>query len=219
MARAASGMAAGAATGAATTGARVRASSEPTDGRARRGVRNREAIIDALLACYHDGMLRPSAAEVAARAGVSARSVHNHFDDMESLVVEVARRQQARFNPYMRALAPTGPVRERTEALVALRAALFEGVAPVRRAALLAVHESPAIAANLARADRALRRQIEHTFAPEIETGPAHLLHALDVLLSWDAWNHLRHAQRCSAARARRVLTDTIAGIIEGTTT
>ena len=38
------------------------------DGRVRRGTRNREAIVDALLACYEAGDLRPSVPEVAARA-------------------------------------------------------------------------------------------------------------------------------------------------------
>ena len=60
------------------------------DGRTRRGERNREAIIDALIACYDDGILRPSVQEVADRAGVSARSVHNHFVDVEALRAEVA---------------------------------------------------------------------------------------------------------------------------------
>jgi len=53
------------------------------DGRVTRGLRNREAIVDALLACYEAGDLRPSLPEVAARAGVSLRSVHNHFDDAD----------------------------------------------------------------------------------------------------------------------------------------
>src|ERR1700742_732459 len=70
------------------------------DGRTRRGERNREAIIDALLACYGDGILRPSVQEVADRAGVSARSVHNHFDDVEALRAEVADRQWVRCAPF-----------------------------------------------------------------------------------------------------------------------
>ena len=45
-----------------------------TDGRVRRGERNREAIVDALLACYESGTLRPNLADVAARAGVSGWS-------------------------------------------------------------------------------------------------------------------------------------------------
>ena len=55
------------------------------DGRTQRGERNREAIVEALVECYGDGLLQPSVDEVAARAGVSARSVHNHFVDVEAL--------------------------------------------------------------------------------------------------------------------------------------
>ena len=71
------------------------------DGRVGRGSRNREAIIDALLACYEAGVLRPSVPDVAARAGVSVRSVHNHFADVEALRAEVAQRQWQRFAPLI----------------------------------------------------------------------------------------------------------------------
>ena len=38
---------------------------EVVDGRVMRGARNREAIADALLACFEDGILRPSAGQIA----------------------------------------------------------------------------------------------------------------------------------------------------------
>jgi TetR/AcrR family transcriptional regulator of autoinduction and epiphytic fitness len=174
------------------------------DGRVVRGERNRTAIADALLACYEDGLLRPSVPEVAARAGVSVRSVHNHFADVESLRADVARRQWERFATLAE---PVG-----REALIDQRARLYERITPVRRAALLSVHESPTISRNLARFDRILRRQLEHAFpsvSPEV-------LDALDLLLSWDAWNRLRSAQGCSVARAKRVLTETVCSLTEG---
>src|SRR5258705_9869837 len=105
------------------------------EGRAQRGQRNREAIIDALVACYDDGILRPSVDEVAARAGVSARSLHNHFDDVEALRAEVAQRQWERFARFVMPIDATLPVSARIEELVAQRAAFFEGVTPGRRAA------------------------------------------------------------------------------------
>jgi TetR/AcrR family transcriptional regulator of autoinduction and epiphytic fitness len=182
------------------------------DGRTQRGQRNREAIIDALLACYDDGILRPSVDEVAARAGVSARSLHNHFDDVEALRAEVAQRQWERFSSFVTAIDIALPVSQRVEQLVAQRAAFFEGVTPVRRAALLSVADSPTIAANLARLDRTLRRQLERAFpglAPD-------QLDALDAFTSWDAWNRLRAAQGCSVSRARRILTATTRTLVEG---
>jgi AcrR family transcriptional regulator len=181
------------------------------DGRTRRGERNREAIIDALIACYDDGVLRPSVQEVAERAGVSARSVHNHFVDVETLRSEVAQRQWERCSGFTVALDLDLSVTERVEQLVAQRAALYEEVTPVRRAALLSVDKSPTIAANLARLDRTLRRQLERAFAVEPD-----VLDAIDAVASWDTWNRLRRAQGCSVARARRILTRTIRTIIEG---
>src|ERR1700730_14800935 len=185
-----------------------------TDGRVRRGERNREAIIDALLACYDDGIPMPSLPEVAARAGVSLRSVHNHFDDVEALRDEVAQRQWERY-AHLAAPPPTnGPLAERIVAVVDGRSDLFEAVTPVRRAALLSVHESPTIAANLARLDRRLRRALERAFAPELRGMAPETLDALDALLSWDVWNRLRAAQGCSVPRAKEVLVASVTAVI-----
>jgi len=176
-----------------------------TDGRVTRGTRNREALVDALLACYEAGVLRPSAAEVAARAGVSVRSVHNHFADVEALRAEVAQRQFQRFATL---IGPAATVEE----FVDQRVALWEAITPVRRAALLSVHDSPTIARNLARADRLMRRHLEQTF-PGLR---ADTLDALDLVTSWDVWNRLRAAQVCSVARARRVVIDLVRTLTEG---
>jgi len=181
------------------------------DGRTRRGARNREAIIDALIACYHDGLLAPSVQEVAGRAGVSARSVHNHFVDVEALRTEVADRQWLHVAPLASYLDVEQPVAARVQALIEQRAAIFEAVAPVRRAALLQLPESPAIAARLEQADRALRNQISRAF-PEISNDT---LDAVDALTSWDTWNRLRAAQGLSVARAKRVLVRSIRMLIE----
>jgi TetR/AcrR family transcriptional regulator of autoinduction and epiphytic fitness len=176
------------------------------DGRVTRGARNREAIADALLACYDAGSLRPTVPEVAARAGVSVRSVHNHFADLETLRAEVAQRQWQRFAPI---IGPAATIEE----FVAQRAELYEAVTPVRRAALAAIHGSPTIASTLARVDRVLRRHLEETFGKEIS---ADTLDALELVASWDAWNRLRVAQGCSVARARRILVDLIRNLTEG---
>src|SRR2546423_7320485 len=169
------------------------------DGRVQRGTRNREAIIDALLACYEAGDLRPSVPEVAARAGVSARSVHNHFEDVEALRAEVSQRQWERYAPLVGEVATIAE-------LVVNRVIFFEAVTPVRRAALLSVHDSPTIARNLARLDGLLRRQLEALF---LQTSPEGL-DALGLVTSWDAWTRLRTAQNCTVARARPVVDDTI---------
>ena len=88
---------------------------------------------------------------------------------------------------------------ERIEQLVEQRAAFFEAVTPVRRAALLSVHDSPTIAAQPRALDRTLRaparrvRSRRSTPTRSTRSTPS---------LSWDTWNRLRTAQGCSVARA-----------------
>jgi AcrR family transcriptional regulator len=184
---------------------------QAVDGRTRRGARNREAIIDALIACYNDGLLTPSVQEVADRASVSARSVHNHFVDVEALRIEVAQRQWERATSLASFLDVDQPITVRVDEIIEQRAAIFETVSPVRRAALLQLPESPAIAAKLAQADRALRRQIDRGF-PEVD---GDVLDAVDALLSWDTWNRLRRAQGMGVARAKRVLVRTVRTLVD----
>jgi AcrR family transcriptional regulator len=174
------------------------------DGRVQRGERNREAIIDALLACYEAGALRPSVPEVAAQAGVSVRSVHNHFADVEALRAELAERQWQRYSHLLGSATSL-------EELVDRRAAFYEAVTPVRRAALLTVHASPSITRNLARLDRIMRKELQATF-PGL-TGPA--LDAVELLTSWDAWNRLRTAQGCSPQEATSVVIEVVRSLTE----
>jgi len=190
---------------------------EVVDGRVMRGARNREAIAEALLACYEDGILTPSAAQVAERAGVSARSVHNHFADMEALREEAAKRQWANHSARISLPDPNWPLAQRIEHMCTQRGELFDAIAPVRRAVLLAVHDSPAIAMNLARIERRMRRVIEITFANELAARgePEDVVHALDALLSFDGWQRLRAGQGCSTARATRILIKTVTTLLQ----
>ena len=61
------------------------------DGRVLRGERNRDAIVDALLELLAEGETSPSSREIAQRAGVSLRTVFQHFDDIDTLYAAVAQ--------------------------------------------------------------------------------------------------------------------------------
>src|SRR5258705_9594197 len=63
------------------------------DRRVARAVATRTAGVDALLRLLEEGDLRPPAPRIAARAGVSLRSVVHHFAHLESLFAAAADRQ------------------------------------------------------------------------------------------------------------------------------
>ena len=66
------------------------------DGRTVRGQRTRQALVDALFALLDDGRAASHGERIAQRAGVSERSVFQHFPDREALFEAVARQQWER---------------------------------------------------------------------------------------------------------------------------
>ncbi len=80
------------------------------DGRRARALRARDAIVDALLDLMQEGQVRPTAAQIAARAGVSLRTVFQHFRDLEALFAAAADRQTARLLALAGEVPATGPL-------------------------------------------------------------------------------------------------------------
>ena len=191
-------------------------SAPPTqDGRVLRGERNRRAVVEAMLALIEEGDPQPTAKRVAERAGVALRSVFHHFDDVESVLAAAARLQAQRHWHVVQPVAPGLPLGDRVARVVAQRATLFERIAPARRAALVAEHDSPVIRAWLGEGRATLRRQLVATFAPELAGEGRDLLAALELCASWTAWESLRRSQGLSVSAARRVMARLLNALLE----
>jgi TetR/AcrR family transcriptional regulator of autoinduction and epiphytic fitness len=180
------------------------------DGRLARAHRTRAAVIEALLALIEEGDLRPTAPRVAERAGVSLRSVFQHFDDMEALVTEASDVAMARVQPLMKPLPSEGALHRRVGAWAAQRARIYEAVSAVRRAAALQEPFSQALARMRQRTHHWSEAEIESVFAPELSglSGPdrKELLATIEAATSGDVWDHLRLRTGLSPTAARRSL-------------
>jgi len=189
------------------------------DGRMARRARNRDAVVDALLAFYEEGDLRPGADAVAERAGLSPRSVFRYFEDVDDLCRAAVERQQERVAGLLTvAAAPSASLRTRIEAVVEQRLALFEAIGAVGVVARLRAPFQPELAAQLDRGRRLLRAQLRRAFAPELEAlGPeraAAALAATDVLCSFEAHQLLRRDQGLGRARIGAVLTASLSALL-----
>ena len=184
------------------------------DGRVRRGQRSGRAIVDALLALIGEGMLEPTASQVAERAGVGVRTVFRRFSDTEALFAGMAARMQARVVPLFVARPRGGDLRHRTRALVAQRAALFELIAPYKRAANLKRWRSPFLRGDHARLVRELRADLVRRL-PELRRASAAVVDALELATSFEAWDRLRVEQDLGRERARAVVLRMALGLIE----
>lgn len=171
-----------------------------------------------MLDLLDSGSLRPGAAEIAARAGVSVRTVFRHFDDLDQLFVTATEHQARRVGPLLLSPPPMGTRVERIDGLVSHRANLYERIGPVRRAALRYEPFHPAVQAGLVQARRLLRRHLVASFAPELEHLPpperATTVAALETATSFAAWDNLRVEQHLSVARAGEAVSATVDALL-----
>lgn len=185
------------------------------DGRNRRRGRNMELVVEAMLELLAAGELWPSAAAVAARAGLSERSLFRYYDDLDTLAQAAVARQVARADHMFQPLPADGSRDERIDRLVAHRLAMFELVGPIVLAARARVGMYEAVAQGLALRRRQLRAQLRDLFAPELgDDGNDDLLVALEVTTGLEALQSLRVDRSCSPARTRRILHRSVAALL-----
>ena len=194
------------------------AATKSRDGRTIRAERTRRALVDALLSLLDEGMLRPTAERIAARAGVSERSLFQHFPDREQLFEAVARQQYERVMPTLEPIDASLPLSERIDALVARRARLYELSKGVRRAASLLEPDSGAVAGWLTTARQAGAADVERVFRTELEAAPEGQRRVLRAALvsasAWTAWESYRFHQGLAVGRARAALRATLAALL-----
>ena len=188
------------------------------DGRAARAERTREAVVDAMLSLTDEGHLRPTARQISARAGVSLRSVFQHFDDLETLFAAAADRQVERLTHLAVVIPPDAPFEQRLSAFVETRGALLETISPVRRSALLGEPFSPEIARRLRWSRDMNREEAERVFGVELAAIPEDRRHvvgfALHAATEWYTWEMLRAHDNLSITDAIKVMSLTIRALL-----
>jgi TetR/AcrR family transcriptional regulator of autoinduction and epiphytic fitness len=184
------------------------------DGRTARSAKTRDAIADALLDLLAEGHMRPTAREIAARAGVSLRSVYVHFDDLEDLFCVAARRHFERIAPALAPTPATGRLGTRAHALVQQRVNLYAQTGAIGRATRLHAAFSPTLARILRETHARARTDLERVFADELRGRTAaqreSVIAVLDVLTGPEAWEILRERHDLAQATAMQCVVDSI---------
>jgi AcrR family transcriptional regulator len=189
------------------------------DGRTARRVRNRDAVLDAVLDLFAEGTLEPGAAEVAERSGVSLRSVYRYFDDTDALVRSAIARNLEKLQPLFVIEDPgQGPVTDRVDRIVTARLRLYEQVAPMMRATLQRAPSNDIIRDQLELVLERLRHQVGSMFEPELDamgvTAAREVTAALDVLLGFHSAEHLRQQRGLSSPDTRRILVRAVTALV-----
>jgi AcrR family transcriptional regulator len=197
----------------------VRAVTQTVDGRTARSARTRAAVVTAVLELVRDGNPRPTAKEIAARAGISLRSVYVHFDDLDDLFAAAGARQSEEVAHLLYAVDAGLPLPDRIDAIVRQRALLWEALAPVRRAALVWASSSPALQKGNRRITHRAIRDLARVFAAELDRRPPEhaplVLEAMNVASSSGAWEVLRTDRGLSVDEASAVVSATLTALVE----
>lgn len=190
------------------------------DGRIRRALRTRAAIVDATILLVEQGDLRPTAPRVAEAAAVSVRSIFQHFDDLETLHAAVADRLLERVALLVVPVDAALPLADRVAVLTHQRSLLLEAVTPIRRAAAVHGPFSTEITDRLRDGHEFLRAEVASVFAPElgrVPEGPERtlVLDALDVVFAWGTWEGLRASVGRDPEEAEAIVARLALGLLQ----
>ena len=191
------------------------------DGRLSRTAQSRLAICEACLDLLQEGVLQPSADQVAERAGVSRRSIFNHFADLAELYDTMVEVGMQRCAPFLEEISEREPIARRIDELVRVRARFLEATAPFSRALTAQALLGPAAeqAVRVSRdglrlqhqdVERLFRRELEGLSAPE----RADVLEAMSAAMAPLLWAHLRHGRGHSIVRVRALMKRTLTAIL-----
>jgi TetR/AcrR family transcriptional regulator of autoinduction and epiphytic fitness len=146
---------------------------EMSDGRSARRARNRDAVLDALVALTTEGRDEPSIDDIADRAGVSYRSVYRYFKDRSEMMDAATDRAMAWIQPLLLnasgPVSPGDPLDYRIDSIVDARVEVYFQIADMLRNAMVQSFSNRKINDILTNARRLSRHQIEDRFHEELK--------------------------------------------------
>ena len=193
--------------------------SRSQDERIVRGQRVRQSLIQATLDLIQAGDVEPTPGAIATIAGLSSRTLFQHFVRLSDLYAAAFDLAVSRAFGPDRKVDEAAPLASRIALLVSDRAQLFEEWLPVWHFAERIRGVAPAVSAGLAHLRQLLRERIAVWFAVELDTlDPATRAQALDSLdrsFGLDSWMNMRERQRLSPMHASRTWRFTAEAIVQ----
>jgi len=187
--------------------------SVPADGRAARKAATNERILSATRELIIDGVLEPTAREIAAEAGTTTRTLFRHFSDMDALYVTLiadARTKAAAVMDEPFGVDGISTWQEQLQRVIDRRVRIFESLLPLYVSSIWSRYRSvvddPGSRKGVLRRRKRLLDILPGHIAAE-----SSLFEALDGVLGIEYWISLRRDQRLSVTAARGALTVAVA--------
>jgi AcrR family transcriptional regulator len=191
------------------------------DGRRLRSERTKQVIMDSFLALLHEGPEVPTAAQIAARAGISVRSVFERFSDLQTLSLETADYAFALGEAQAVARNVDGDRATRLRSHVETRANTCERWLPLWRVVIANQGRLEELKSRIRFIRRAVVKRMELMYGAELAVLPdverRDLLIALEALIDFESWGRMREFHGLSFDGACSVWIRTIDRILPST--
>ncbi|MEM0984866.1 MAG: TetR/AcrR family transcriptional regulator [Pseudomonadota bacterium] len=183
------------------------------DGRRQRSERSRKQIIEAMFDLMREGDLRPSATDVADRAGVGLRTVFRHFEDMDSIFEEMTEDLKKIVMPMVFAPYEATCWRDQLMELVDREARIYELVFPMQ-VGLLARRSGSEFLQRQYAYEVGLVRSTLQSILPDAVIADKTLFAAIEVNHTFATWHRLREDQDLTVEVATETIKRIMAALI-----
>ena len=187
------------------------------DGRRARSERSQAALIEALLELLQQSSEVPSSRQIAELAGVTQRTLFNHFDHLGQLFAAAQAERLSRLAASVRGVDSSTPLVQRVQAFAESFAESLEQNSTVFWVGYTRSADAPEVAAKLDELALMLRSCIEETFPSELDAMDAQrrtdAMAVLELAVSPIGWHLRRDLQGLSADAARSALLSTCRGV------
>ena len=172
-----------------------------------RVARTREAIVGSTLSLALEGEVAPIVRDIAKLAGVSARTVFQHFADTAELYVAVLGRVITKMTAGSPDINRQWPLDQRITVVVGHRAARYEEVRPMWTFIQTLQRRSAEAAERILKIYKGSRDELADSFGPELsrlsDDKRENTLNALSMALSPESWIMLRERLGLTVDQAR----------------
>ena len=176
-------------------------------GRGDRVARTREAIVSSTHTLALEGEIAPIVRDIAKLAGVSARTVFQHFADTAELYMAVLGRVFSSVSAGAPEINHQSPLAQRIDVVVDHRATHYESVRPMWTFVQTLQRRTAEAAEKIRELYSRSRHQLADSFRPELsalsDDKREHTLNALSLTLSPESWNTLRDRLGLTAEQAK----------------
>ena len=174
------------------------------DGRHERVRKGKEAAINAIIAMVAEGRVNLTAADIAARAGISERTFTRYFDSIGDLIELSLQQIEPHIKHMLTLEVPSGDLSSRIKTLVSLRVSLIRKYGPLVEA-VDQLSSNWAVAKEVMRErDSVLEVQFQRWFSGERTKMNEDRFAAIGIFLSYDS---LRQLVFALGSRTEHVVT------------